>query len=84
MKNLLLATRKQELKELAAFIKRNKPTHHQSERFRFLHIAYCMAKGRKYEQIEQKTHDYKVISDWRWTSINKDIEELKAGFNAEA
>lgn len=82
MKNLKLATRKQELKELAAYIKANKPTH-LSETFRFKHIAYCMARGRSYEQIEQKTHDHNAIPEWRWQSIKKDIAELQEGFNAE-
>lgn len=84
MKNLKLAERKQQLKELAEFIKKNKPCHSSSESFRFKHLAYCMARGRKYEEIEQKTRDNKVISEWQWTRINKDIDELKAGFHEEA
>lgn len=79
MKNLKLAERKQDLKDLAAYIKQNKPTY-SSEEFRFKHIAYCMARGRKYEEIEQKTHEHKVISEFRWIAINKDIADLQAGF----
>jgi hypothetical protein len=82
MKNLKLAERKKELKELAAYIKANKPTH-LSETFRFKHIAYCMARGRTYEQIEAKTHQHNVISEWRWISIKKDIAELQEGFNED-
>jgi hypothetical protein len=80
MKNLRLAERKQELKDLTVQIKKNKPTH-LSEIFRFRHIAYCMARGRTYEQIEQKTHEHNIISEFRWASINKDIADLKEGFN---
>jgi hypothetical protein len=82
MKNLKLAERKQELKDLTLQIKKNKPTY-LSEVFRFKHIAYCMARGRTYEQIEQKTHEHNVISDYRWQAINKDIAELKEGFNED-
>lgn len=82
MKNQRLAERKQELKELAAYIKRNKPTY-KSEEFRFKHIAYCMARGKEYNQIEQKTHEHNKISDWKWESINKDIAYLKEGFNED-
>ena len=82
MKNLRLAERKQELKDLAAQIKKSKPTH-LSETFRFKHIAYCMARGRSYEQIEQKTHDHKAITKWRWEDIKKDITFLQESFNAE-
>lgn len=82
MKNLKLAERKQELKDLAAQIKKSKPTY-LSETFRFRHIAYCMARGRTYEQIEHKTHEHNVISKYRWESINKDIAELQEGFNED-
>jgi hypothetical protein len=82
MKNLKLAERKQELKDLTVQIKKNKPTH-LSEIFRFRHIAYCMVRGRTYEQIEQKTHEHNIISDYRWQIINKDINELKEGFNED-
>lgn len=82
MKNQRLAERKQKLKELATYIKRNKPTN-ESEAFRFLHIAYCMARGRTYEQIEQKTHQHNKISAHRWESINRDITYLKEGFNED-
>lgn len=80
MKNQRLLERKEELKALAAFIKKNKPVSWKSEEFRFKHIAYCMARGKSYEQIEQKTHEHNKISDYRWESINKDIAYLREGF----
>ena len=83
MKNLKLVERKQELKELAAFIKRNKPCSWKSEEFRFKHLAYCMAKGREYLEIEQKVHEHNIISDYRWESINQDIANLREGFNED-
>ena len=79
MKNLRLLERKNEIKALAAYIKANKPTY-KSEEFRFKHIAYCMARGKEYLQIEAKTHEHNVISDYRWEAINKDIAYLKEGF----
>ena len=79
MKNQRLIQRKEELKELASYIKKNKPTH-KSEEFRFKHIAYCMARGRSYEQIENKVHEHNIISKYRWEIINKDIEFLSEGF----
>ena len=89
MKNQRLAERKQQLKELAAQIKQDKidfgrgSTQWESEMFRFQHIAYCMARGRSYEQIEQKTHEHNKISKYRWESINNDIAYLKEGFNED-
>ena len=74
--------RKQELKDLAAYIKKNKRTF-KSYEFRIKHIAYCMARGRTYEQIEQKTHEHNVISKYQWESINKDISELRGVSNED-
>lgn len=82
MKNLKLAERKQELKELAAEIKLGKPTY-KSSIFRYKHIAYCMARGKDYLQIENKVHEHNIISKYRWESINKDIAELREGFNED-
>lgn len=88
MKNQRLFERKQELKELTLKGRAERkeygsgPTSY-SETARFKHIAYCMAKGRKYEQIEQKTHEHNKISKYRWESIEKDIAFLKEGFNED-
>ena len=82
MKNQRLAERKEELKDLALYIKKNKPTY-KSEAFRFLHIAYCMARGRDYLEIEQKTHEHNKISEYKWKQINSDIAYLREGFNED-
>jgi len=87
MKNQRLLERKLELKELTKKIREDKRAHGSpsmySDSFRYSHIAYCMARGRSYEQIENKVHEHNVISDWRWESINKDIEYLREGFNED-
>lgn len=88
MKNQRLFERKQELKELTLKGRAERkeygsgPTSY-SESARFKHIAYCMARGRSYEQIELYTHPHNRISDYRWESINKDIEFLKGGFSED-
>ena len=88
MKNQRLAERKQELKELALKGRAERkewgsgPTSY-SESARFKHIAYCMARGKDYLQIEQKVHEHNEISDWKWETIDKDIAFLKEGFNED-
>ncbi len=88
MKNLKLHERKQELKQLtfdgrAYRCKNGSGWTPYTDEARYKHIAYCMAKGRTYEQIEQKVHDHNIISDWKWESINKDIARLQEGFNED-
>jgi hypothetical protein len=87
MKNKKLAERKQELKDLSEQIRKDKREHGfgygDSEGFRYRHIAYCMARGRKYLEIENKVHECNVISKYRWEIINKDIAELQEGFNED-
>jgi len=88
MKNTRLFNRKQEIKQLAldgrAYRSKNGCgwTPYQEEA-RFKHIAYCMAKGRDYKQIELKVHEHNIISEYEWEAINKDIEFLKEGFNED-
>ena len=74
--NTKLLVMKSELKELATKIKASKPYWCQEKQdYRMLHIAYCMLRGRTYEQIEQKTHDQNILKEWHWTRINKIIEK---------
>ena len=81
MKNQRLAERKQELKELTLDIRKAKPySDYLSHQFRYKHIAYCMARGRSYEQIESKVHEHNIISKYDWERINSDIDYLKEGF----
>lgn len=42
--------------------------------FRHKHIAYCLARGRAYEQIENKV---KESNEPDWTAINHYLEKLK-------
>jgi hypothetical protein len=46
--------------------------------YRIEHIAYCLARGRTYEQIEQPRECNRIF-DFEWTKINKfrDTLELK-------
>lgn len=87
MKNQRLAERKQELKEIALDIREDKRKYGwpacRSEEYRFKHIAYCMARGRKYEEIERKTHEHKKISKYQWEKLNSDISYLQEGFNED-
>jgi hypothetical protein len=88
MKNTRILERKEELKQLAKQIREVKREFgygqwSESERYRFLHIAYCMARGRSYEQIEQKTHEHNKICKYRWEKINEDIAYLKEGWNED-
>ncbi len=88
MKNQRLLERKQELKKLAKdgreYRRRNgcgwTP---YSDKARFKHIAYCIARGRKYLEIERKTREDNFICEYKWEIINKDIAELQEGSNED-
>lgn len=74
--NTKLSIMKSELKELAAKIRKSKPYWCQeSQEYRFKHIAYCMLRGRTYEQIEQKTHEQNILKEHHWIAINRIIEK---------
>lgn len=83
MKNQRLLERKEELKQIAQRIKTRTNRWFEPTEFRFKHIAYCMARGRDYLQIEQKVHEHNIISEYKWKEINKDIEFLKEGWNED-
>ena len=88
MKNQRLLERKQELKQLTldgrAYRKKwGSGCTPYSREARFKHIAYCMARGKKYEQIEQKVHKCNEIHEYYWKKIEADIEYLKEGFNED-
>jgi len=88
MKNQRLQERKEYLKELAlkgrAYRKENGSGETPySDNARYCHIAYCMARGRKYEEIEPKVHECNTISKWKWEQINEDITYLKEGFDED-
>jgi hypothetical protein len=75
---------KQELKDLAKEIRRQKSTRKEVSNgyvwglqsnqlaFRYKHIAYCMLRGRKYEEIEQPTKQ--VLNKYDWKQIDKLME----------
>lgn len=93
MKNLKLQERKTYLKSLAREIRelksqrKSKPYGYVSGlyssqwEYRCKHIAYCMARGRSYEEIEKSTHT--PIEQYYWDRINEDIEELRGGFSED-
>lgn len=83
MKNQRLIERKQELKDIAKRIKERTNRWYEPSDFRFKHIAYCMARGRSYKEIENKVHNHNIISDYKWQEINKDIDYLREGFNED-
>lgn len=43
--------------------------------YRRLHIAYCLLRGRTYEQIEPKVHECNKLTKWDWEKINKIVQE---------
>lgn len=51
--------------------------------YRSMHIAYCMLRGRKYEQIEIKTRADKPGPNWnavdRYIETYRDIQEVSNG-----
>lgn len=74
--NTKLLVMKFELKELAAKIKASKPYWcYEKQQYRHMHIAYCMLRGRTYEQIEQTTREENVLKKHHWETINKLIEK---------
>jgi roadblock/LC7 domain-containing protein len=46
--------------------------------YRYKHIAYCMARGRTYEQIEGKVHDCNKISEYKMDQILTTVANLVA------
>lgn len=38
--------------------------------FRHKHIAYCLLRGKTYEQIESKTHEQNKLLQKHWDKIN--------------
>ena len=88
MRNQRLLERKLELKELTlkgrAYRQENgSGDTPYTEIARFKHIAYCMAKGTPYEEIELKTHRHNKISEYQWETINKDRGYLQGGFDED-
>lgn len=78
MKNTKLLKLKEELKELAKSIKNKTYTSCYTRRdYRYMHIAYCLLRGRTYEQIEQKVHDQNVLDKRAWSKINDIMDKHK-------
>jgi hypothetical protein len=46
-----------------------------ARKYRKQHIAYCMARGKTYEEIERSTR--KPIDYYAWLDIKRHIEELR-------
>jgi len=46
-----------------------------SSEFRVKHIAYCMLRGKTYEEIEPKVKDENVLSSSAWNTIEEIKEE---------
>ena len=89
--NQKLVTRKQELKELAKKIRelkeQRKPMrgyvpglYSAQESYRYKHIAYCMARGKEYEEIEQKVSLENFIHEFLGM-IEITVEHFKARFD---
>jgi hypothetical protein len=88
MKNKRLQERKDELKSLALQGRNYRKNFGcgwtpYTDEARYKHIAYCMARGKEYKQIEQKVSDEKFISPYTWERIYEDIAYLKEGFNED-
>lgn len=47
----------------------------KKEQFRYEHIAYCMLRGREYEEIEQKTRPDNAIDMSKVESIFKTMQK---------
>ena len=82
-----MTLKKQELKQLANHIRTLKDrrkdhntgqweTFNEGQRYRHEHIAYCLVRGRTYEQIEQPREENK-ISEYTWGKIDKLYGTLK-------
>jgi len=60
----------------------SKPLWKSVPEFRHKHIAYCLARGRSYEQIESKVHEG---NEPKWDIINallKKVQDEQAAFRA--
>jgi hypothetical protein len=47
-------------------------------KYRYKHIAYCLARGRTYEQIEGKVHDCNKVSEYKMDQIKTEAARLMA------
>ena len=45
--------------------------------FRHKHIAYCLARGKTYEQIEPKTHEQNKLLQKHWDKINAMVKAVQ-------
>ena len=52
--------------------------------YRLKHIAYCLLRGKVYEQIERKTSDEKTLSEHEWKRINAFIADYTEEVAIEA
>jgi hypothetical protein len=50
-------------------------------KYRIQHIAYCLVRGRTYEQIEQPKECNRLM-EYEWKTINKIHDELKLKVDA--
>lgn len=85
MKTKLLAL-KNDLKNIASEIRKQKSERCSANNgfvyglaknqrdFRIKHIAYCLVRGRKMEEIEGKVREDNKLSEWELSVINKMIE----------
>jgi hypothetical protein len=82
-----ITEKKQELKQLANHIRTLKDrrkdhnagqweTSYEGQRYRHGHIAYCLVRGRTYEQIEQPRENNK-IDEYTWIKIDQLYGALK-------
>ena len=74
--NTKLLVMKSELKELAKSIKTKTYTSCYARiDYRHKHIAYCLLRGRTYEQIEQKVHEHNLLKEYHWKKIHEIMEK---------
>lgn len=59
------------------FPKDSKPLYQSVPEFRHKHIAYCLARGKTYEQIESKVHDENKLSEKHWEKINAMVKAVQ-------
>jgi hypothetical protein len=45
--------------------------------FRHKHIAYCLARGKTYEQIESKVHEHNKLTEKHWEKINSMVKAVQ-------
>lgn len=53
-----------------------------SQEYRYKHVAYCLARGRKYEEIERKVTEGNEIDMLRVEKIVKKVQDEQATFCA--